>query len=377
MYHNTNYGGASRILASGWMAALLLLLGTAFISWNNPGHALAGPVLSSVSATSTDTTATITWISDLPATSQVRYGTTTSLTAQSPISTGTSTQHSVLLIDLTPNTTYLYSVESIDPATTTSATTTSLTQSFTTAQATATQPFTISSVVAVPTATGATITWTTDQPASSQVEYGTTANLGTFSVFDTTAMTNHSMVLSALLPQTLYHFKVLSATATSSASSNHQTFTTSALATTTATTTTATTTPSTLELAALQQMLLQLQNEVRTLQGQVAALIASVFSSGGGTFATTTTTSAVSPKIDQNGQSVRAGTSIDFGGHSFNTEETVTITLNGQFVARAHADGGGNFSTGSLGVPSTAGTYTYHFAGSKGSSTNATITLTP
>ncbi len=79
--------------------------------------------------------------------------------------------------------------------------------------------------------------------------------------------------------------------------------------------------------------------------------------------------------IDQNGQTYTAGGSIDFGGRHFNHEEKVTVTLNGQTVATAHADGGGNFSTGRVSLPSTPGTYTYSFMGASGDNATATIIL--
>ncbi len=85
-----------------------------------------------------------------------------------------------------------------------------------------------------------------------------------------------------------------------------------------------------------------------------------------------------SATISNNGQSVRAGGVLDFNGRNFGHEETVTIMRNGLTIGSAHADGGGNFTTGSMTVPSTPGSYTYSFhGGTSGMTANAVITVTP
>ena len=69
------------------------------------------------------------------------------------------------------------------------------------------------------TKSGATITWQTNEPASSQVEYGRNTGYGMFSpitpqndpTLNKTAGTiNHSVVLNGLSPGTTYHFRVRS-----------------------------------------------------------------------------------------------------------------------------------------------------------------------
>ena len=59
----------------------------------------------------------------------------------------------------------------------------------------------------------------------------------------------------------------------------------------------------------------------------------------------------------------RPGEHVDFNGRHFGHEETVTIYRDGRMVQTAHADGGGNFSTGSVVLPTTPGTYIYTFVG--------------
>ena len=74
--------------------------------------------------------------------------------------------------------------------------------------------------------TGATITWTTDEPATSVVDYGLTSAYGS-SQSNATLVTNHSVSLSGLSASTLYHYRVTSADAAlNSASSSDQSFTT-------------------------------------------------------------------------------------------------------------------------------------------------------
>jgi hypothetical protein len=58
------------------------------------------------------------------------------------------------------------------------------------------------------TTSGANITWVTDVAASSQVEYGTTTNYGTLSTLNATLVTSHSVSLTGLSANTLYHYRV-------------------------------------------------------------------------------------------------------------------------------------------------------------------------
>ncbi len=78
--------------------------------------------------------------------------------------------------------------------------------------------------------TGATITWTTDEPATSQVEYGTTSAYGYTTTLISTLTTSHSVGLGGLTPSTTYHYRVRSADAAANLSvSGDHTFTTATL----------------------------------------------------------------------------------------------------------------------------------------------------
>jgi hypothetical protein len=78
------------------------------------------------------------------------------------------------------------------------------------------------------TTTGASIRWTTDKPATSRVEYGTTSAYGSTTALDTALVTSHRQDLTGLVPGTLYHYRVHSADADGLASvSGDFTFTSS------------------------------------------------------------------------------------------------------------------------------------------------------
>ena len=60
------------------------------------------------------------------------------------------------------------------------------------------------------TMSGATITWLTDQPADSQVEYGPSTAYGSSTALDATLVTSHTAVLTGLASDTTYHVRVKS-----------------------------------------------------------------------------------------------------------------------------------------------------------------------
>jgi hypothetical protein len=76
--------------------------------------AFAQSWISGVTATTTSTSATITWTTAVPASSQIAYGTTTSYGGSSALSSNMVTTHSAALTSLTAGTTYHYRVLSAD-----------------------------------------------------------------------------------------------------------------------------------------------------------------------------------------------------------------------------------------------------------------------
>ncbi len=174
---------------------------------------------------------TISWSTDAPATTFVAYGTTAALGQLSPVQTALSNSHGVVLSGLSPGTTYYFRAESTTAGGSTGASTL---YSFTTAGTAASAAPNISNVTVTNiTATSATISWTTDQAASSQVNYGTTTSYGFSSPLNSSLGTSHSVTLTGLTPGTTYDYDVISANSTgaSSASPNGSFTTTSTNAT--------------------------------------------------------------------------------------------------------------------------------------------------
>ena len=244
---------------------------------------------------------------------------------------------------------------------------------------------TVTSVVASTTDTTALITWMTNEPATSQVIFGTSTLYTASTTLDMGLVMSHSKTINGLLANTLYHFAVLSSTASSTATTSiDQMFVTkhaSSTATSSATTTppAIATTSATSTTEDLRSQIALLWEQVRALQNLIAQLQIWVHGGMAGTAemsGTTTPPTAGLGMIDQNGWTGRAGGSIDFGGHHFGHEETVLVMQGATTVASAHADGGGNFSTGSLRLPMAAGTYTYSFRGqNSGIIATAIVTL--
>jgi phosphodiesterase/alkaline phosphatase D-like protein len=170
----------------------------------------AAPAISGVVATPSPTSAVITWATNEPATSRVDYGTSPSSLTQSVTGTENVTSHSLTLADLTAGTTYYYRVTSVDASgnSTTSPAAPAAPASFVPADTT---PPVISAVVAGPGSTTATITWTTNEAATSRVDYGTTPSHLTSQVTAGALVTNHDLVLTGLQIGTTYYYRVTSA----------------------------------------------------------------------------------------------------------------------------------------------------------------------
>ena len=182
--------------------------------------AVSIPVIGNVTSSGvTATSATITWTTVQPSTSQVNYGTTTSYSASSVLNSSPVAAHSVMLTGLSPNTTYDFAVVSTDSA----GPATSANYTFATSMAAPLISAVTSSGV---TATSASIAWTTDQPSSSQVRYGTTVGYGMSSALNSTLVTPHSVTLTGLTPGTTYNYAAISADGGGPATSANFTFST-------------------------------------------------------------------------------------------------------------------------------------------------------
>ncbi len=85
------------------------------------------------------------------------------------------------------------------------------------------------------TSTSATIGWTTNEGATSQVEYGLATPYTSTTTLNTSLVTAHTVLLSGLTPSTLYHFRIRTKDGAGNLSTTaDMTFTTSALSDTTA-----------------------------------------------------------------------------------------------------------------------------------------------
>lgn len=80
------------------------------------GSVAAGITVAQVQQTVAGTTVSIGWATNLPADSQVEYGTSTSYGSASPLNATSATNHSVSLLNLAAGTTYHYRVKSRDAA---------------------------------------------------------------------------------------------------------------------------------------------------------------------------------------------------------------------------------------------------------------------
>jgi hypothetical protein len=200
------------------------------------GDDVTPPVITeTTSGTPNPTSVTITWTTDEEANSLIDFGTTQgvyTLTQGSSISATTS--HSVTLTSLTPNTQYFYQVKSQDSSGNQATDdNTGVSYTFTTAEAPdlgdTTAPTISDITVSNETATGATITWTTNEPADSIVGFSLDESY-TQEQGSSDLNTSHSVTLTGLSPSSTYYFQVKSrdesgnlATTTDSAT---QTFTT-------------------------------------------------------------------------------------------------------------------------------------------------------
>ena len=183
----------------------------------------SGQVISNVAAINvTNTVAVITWTTNIPASSLVNYGVTDSHGTSSGLNPALVTAHSVPLIGLSANTLYNFNVASNASS---GSTATSANFRFATLS---TSPIIGDINVIYLTSTSATINWTTDQPSTGMVNYGTTTSYNTATPLVSTPTTAHSLNLSGLSPATTYNFTVVSAVGSNGvpSTSANQTFTT-------------------------------------------------------------------------------------------------------------------------------------------------------
>ncbi len=196
------------------------------ITVNNTPPDTTPPVISAISSgTPTQSATTITWTTNESADSRILYGTTSSYGSATTLNASLVTTHTAAVTGLLSGTLYHYQIVSKDAA---GNTATATDRTFTTASAPDTTPPAISAVSSgTPGQTSTTISWTTDEASDSQVTYGPTTAYGSTTTLNTTLVTTHSVTLSGLSANTLYHYEVVSKdAAANTATSTDNTFTT-------------------------------------------------------------------------------------------------------------------------------------------------------
>lgn len=342
--------------AMAMMAAAVLFVGIA--------HAATEPVISSINATSTDTGATITWTTDEGATAQVLYGTSTPYSASSTFNANYATNQSVTLSGLTPSTTYHYAVVSGDSSGNVNSSTD---QTFMTASSSATSTVN-PSVTLNPTSGMAGSSFTLSGSGFSPSEMINLSVNGATSSASADANGNFTTTLT--VPSGTSENIWVSATGVSSGDTAGTWFDVQQSSSTVASST---------DLTTLQNEITELQNLIATLTSELQTFLSNP--SGNGTVTGSNgsyPSSTLAATIDAVGP-INAGTSVDFTGRNWGTNEQVQVSNNGNVVTTAQADGGGNFSTGSLPVPANAsGTETYTFTGlSTGLTRSVNVTILP
>lgn len=165
--------------------------------------------------------ATISWTTDEDANSRVNYGLTNAFELGFLLDTTLVKSHTVSLTGLQEGKTYYFQVKSADQSNNVA---TSSTSTFNTLDQTA--PVLSSIVVTNITQSSATISWNTNENATSVLDYGLTASYGT-NKMSAVFTQNHSFQLSGLQSGMTYHFRVKSQDASANiATSTDQLFAT-------------------------------------------------------------------------------------------------------------------------------------------------------
>ncbi|VAX32142.1 hypothetical protein MNBD_NITROSPIRAE02-762, partial [hydrothermal vent metagenome] len=176
----------------------------------------------------TNSSAFINWTTDELSDTQVEYGTTSSYGTKTTLNTQLVISHSQSITGLSPSSEYHYRVLSKDALDNLSI---SEDFTFTTLTPPDETPPVISNIeVKNITESSATITWITNEAATSQAEYGLSASYGMLTDLDYDLATIHSVDLTGLSSFTTYNFRVSSRDeAGNEALSENRTFTTSNL----------------------------------------------------------------------------------------------------------------------------------------------------
>lgn len=167
------------------------------------------PALSDLRVVTSDTTAVITWKTDEPTTGVVRYGRDSGIYLKAKASAEYGEEHSITLTDLHPSTKYYYVVDVSDRFGNTFY---SEEHTFYIRSWSDPIPPTISNVKTTTVKDESiTITWRTNEPATSVVRYGKASGEYSSSATSSKHVTSHSITLTGLLPNATYYYVISSA----------------------------------------------------------------------------------------------------------------------------------------------------------------------
>jgi len=171
------------------------------------------PIITGIAINPTTTEATAAWITNEPTTGVIWYSETSPVDIEGitdgKISSTLKTSHSVDILSLTSETIYHYIIVAADESGNTS---TSTEDSFTTTSlpdpVDETAPI-VSSIVATPTTTEATVAFTTDEDATSVLWYGLTSGSLDLNETNATLESLHTYTLGSLSENTMYYFEIV------------------------------------------------------------------------------------------------------------------------------------------------------------------------
>jgi hypothetical protein len=179
------------------------------------------PTIFLVNANAATSSVTITWFTTERSSSQVAYGTTTAYGSTSTLNSNLTFFHSVTITGLDANTMYHFDVMSRDAS---GNLATSADATFTTdANPDTTAPVIGGVSASAVSSTSATVSWTTNEPATSKVYFasGSSLDLNTASSSsDSSLVTSHSVSLTGLSASTTYSYAVQSADAAGNVSTS-------------------------------------------------------------------------------------------------------------------------------------------------------------
>ena len=173
------------------------------------------------------------------------------------------------------------------------------------------------------TSSSVQMSWATNLPATSAIDYGTTASYGASTPVDPTMVTTHQMAITNLSAATTYHYRVRSADGSSTATSSDQMFSTAGGADTTPPTVSMTSPANGASVAGMVAVMATASDNVRVASVQFQLDGVSV---GAAEAASPYSYSWDSTKTPNGSHALRA-VATDGAGNS-TTSASVTVTVN-------------------------------------------------